>query len=154
LDPDTPVTDTGHLAVVLGGSEDSFTGMLLELMHKADPGNRMKLAQAFPLAHIALEIWMALPEPPTFAQMQEIMEPPPGDDDVRRCQAAKPVVWAECGDAATHAITYRCENGHTKDRDTCPLHHPDALKLTRPGCRDCLDQGLDVELVPMEATVL
>ena len=54
-----PITHTGELAVVLGGSADSFTGELLRLIAKADPWNRRKLLPAFPREVVAYAYWMA-----------------------------------------------------------------------------------------------
>lgn len=65
---DWPIPTTGHLAVFLGGSHDSFTGMLLGLFQKADPGNHRKLADAFPREDEALHAWGTLQDP-TFARL-------------------------------------------------------------------------------------
>jgi hypothetical protein len=45
------------LARFLGGSDDSFTGLLLMLIAKSDSGNMRKLAEAFPYETAAWRIW-------------------------------------------------------------------------------------------------
>lgn len=47
------------LVLFLGGSPDSFTGKLLELIAKADPGNRERLRAGFPREVAAWEEWQA-----------------------------------------------------------------------------------------------
>lgn len=47
------------LCLFLGGSTDSFTGLLLVLIAKADPGNRRKLRGDFPREVAAWEEWQA-----------------------------------------------------------------------------------------------
>jgi hypothetical protein len=44
-----------ELCLFLGGSPSSFTGQLLELVAKADPGDRERLREAFPRQVAALE---------------------------------------------------------------------------------------------------
>lgn len=58
-----PVATTGELALFLGGSEDSFTGLLLALIAKADPGNRSRLSMAFPVEVAAWYAWGAMKDP-------------------------------------------------------------------------------------------
>lgn len=70
---DRPIYATGDLAVFLGGSPDSFTGKLLELVAKADPGNRGRLMIAFPREVIAWQTWQSVSPAPTFGQMRELM---------------------------------------------------------------------------------
>jgi hypothetical protein len=70
---DRQMWGTGDLAVFLGGSEDSFTGLLMVLIAKADPENRVRLKLAFPRQVAAWELWQACSSVPTFAQMREIM---------------------------------------------------------------------------------
>lgn len=67
-----PLTQLDGLAVLLGGSGDSFTGQLLALMMKADPGNRQRLALAFPWHHVALAVWQNL-DAPTYGGMYEVL---------------------------------------------------------------------------------
>ena len=69
-----PITTTAHLALFLGGSHDSFTGLLLVLFQKADPGNYARLKDAFPEQAQAYETWMAMSPAPTFAQLREALE--------------------------------------------------------------------------------
>jgi hypothetical protein len=47
-----------ELCLALGGSPDSFTGLLLSLIEKADPGNLARLRAGFPRQVAAWEIWM------------------------------------------------------------------------------------------------
>jgi hypothetical protein len=52
--------DNWHgLCLFLDGMPDSFTGLLLSLTEKADPGNREKLRGAFPRQVAAWEEWRA-----------------------------------------------------------------------------------------------
>lgn len=67
---DLPITTTGQLAVFLGGSATSFTGLLLVLISKADPGNKAKLRLAFPEAVLAYDTWMAFDTAPTWDQLK------------------------------------------------------------------------------------
>lgn len=60
---DTPCTLIADLAVMLGGSADSFTGELLNLCGKADPPNLGRLAIAFPLTVTVYRAWMNHPDP-------------------------------------------------------------------------------------------
>lgn len=63
LPADVKLATHAHLALALGGSEDSFTGDLLRLIAKADPGNRARLRRGFPKQVAAWELWMeAAPE--------------------------------------------------------------------------------------------
>lgn len=68
-DPDHPLDGIGDLALLLGGSETSFTGQLLLLIAKADPGNRARLAVAFPRAVRAWELWQATSPTPIAVQL-------------------------------------------------------------------------------------
>jgi hypothetical protein len=70
---DRQMWGTGDLAVFLGGSEDSFTGLLMVLIAKADPENRGRLKLAFPRQVAAWELWQSCSPVPTFAQMREMM---------------------------------------------------------------------------------
>ena len=70
---DLPMPTLGQLALFLGGSDDSFTGDLLRLMGKADPGNRARLARAFPREDQALRAWMSTEPAPTFGQLEELL---------------------------------------------------------------------------------
>lgn len=53
-----PLTDWAALCLALGGSPDSFTGRLLELIQKADPANKRRLAAGFPQHVAALDLWV------------------------------------------------------------------------------------------------
>lgn len=57
---DRQMTLVDDLALFLEGSGDSFTGDLLRLMRKADPGNRSALRAAFPKIDAALFHWERL----------------------------------------------------------------------------------------------
>jgi hypothetical protein len=61
--PPEKLTTLGDLAVFCGGSHDSFTGQLLALMRNADPGNRVRLAWAFPLEDALLRGWEEMEDP-------------------------------------------------------------------------------------------
>ena len=53
-----PVISWYDLCLYLGGSEDSFTSLLLQLIAKSDPGNRERLRGAYPHEVYAYELWM------------------------------------------------------------------------------------------------
>lgn len=57
------------LCLFLDGSTDSFTGKLLELIAKADPGNRARLRAEFPRHVAAWETWIAL-APCTWGELE------------------------------------------------------------------------------------
>lgn len=54
---DYKVESWNDLCIFLGGSDDSFTGQLLLLVAKADPGNRAKLRSVYPREVAAWEVW-------------------------------------------------------------------------------------------------
>jgi hypothetical protein len=67
---DMKVATSGHLALVLGGDETSFTGDLLHLIGRADPDNLRRLTLAFPREVALWQLWQRLgPPAPTFRQM-------------------------------------------------------------------------------------
>lgn len=74
---DHKMPDLHNLAVMLRGSGDSFTGDLLRLMRKADPGPRQALARAFPVESRALDAWETLGTDddgsPTFGQVLDAL---------------------------------------------------------------------------------
>jgi hypothetical protein len=56
--PDDHKVETWHeLCLALGGDVTSFTGDLLRLIGKADPGNRARLRAGFPKHVAAWEMW-------------------------------------------------------------------------------------------------
>jgi hypothetical protein len=58
--PDNHKVETWHeLCLALGGDVTSFTGDLLRLIAKADPGNRARLRAGFPKHVAAWEAWQA-----------------------------------------------------------------------------------------------
>ena len=57
LPPEHSVHLWQELCLFLGGDRTSFTGVLLELIAKADPGNRARLRLAFPWEVAAYEVW-------------------------------------------------------------------------------------------------
>ncbi len=57
LPPEYEVVTWHELCLFLGGDVDSFTGLLLRLVQKADPGNRASLRASFPREVAAWEIW-------------------------------------------------------------------------------------------------
>lgn len=59
LPRDSMVTDHRELCLALGGDETSFTGGLLRLIAKADPGNLHRLSQGFPGHVVAFLTWRA-----------------------------------------------------------------------------------------------
>jgi hypothetical protein len=73
---DRQMWGTGDLAVFLGGSEDSFTGLLLVLITKAQatPANYSRLKFAFPREVRAWETWNSMSPVPTFAQLREALQ--------------------------------------------------------------------------------
>lgn len=70
---DRVISTTGELAIFLGGSETSFTGQLLALFAKADPGNWQRLANAFPEEALALIAWTEADPAPTWAQLAQLL---------------------------------------------------------------------------------
>lgn len=63
---------TGDLARMLGGSEDSWTGDLVNLIAKSDPPHKAALRAAFPMHVAAYEAWMDA-SPPTFENVLELL---------------------------------------------------------------------------------
>ena len=72
---DREMYGTGDLALFLGGSEDSFTGKLLFLLQKADPGNVARIRKGFPEVVEAWETWNAMSPAPTPRQLREALTP-------------------------------------------------------------------------------
>lgn len=70
---DRQLWGTGDLAVFLGGSESSFTGLLLVLFQKAAPGNLYRLRLAFPEVHEAWTTWNAMSPCPTGRELREAL---------------------------------------------------------------------------------
>lgn len=69
---DRPVQDIGDLALILGGSDDSWTGDFLRLVAKSDPEHRGKLRSAFPLEVRLWDRWIGsglAGSPPSYGQM-------------------------------------------------------------------------------------
>jgi hypothetical protein len=71
---DRPLFHTADLAQFLGGSEDSFTGLLLVLLQKADPGNVARIRKGFPEIVTAWETWNAHVAAPTPRQLREALK--------------------------------------------------------------------------------
>jgi hypothetical protein len=71
--PDMKLDTYGDLALALGGSADSFTGQLLLLIAKADPGNRFRLRAGFPRHVAAWEFWMASGGHMTAGQLEKAL---------------------------------------------------------------------------------
>ena len=71
---DRQMFGTGDLAVFLGGSEDSFTGLLIVLMQKADHGNLHRLRFAFPREFRAWVTWNSMSPVPTFRELREALQ--------------------------------------------------------------------------------
>jgi hypothetical protein len=55
------------LALFLDDSDTSYTGDLLALIAKADPGNRGRLARVYPAEVLAWSIWVEIDEPTAAA---------------------------------------------------------------------------------------
>lgn len=72
---DLAIAITGQLAVFLGGTEDSFTGLLLVLIAKADPINKARLRSAFPEVVRAYDTWMSFDTAPTWDQLKSALSP-------------------------------------------------------------------------------
>lgn len=76
---DRPILSTGQLALFLGGSEDSFTGLLLTLISKAQATaeNRSRLEMAFPYETAAWRMWQSMDPAPTFRELREALDAAP-----------------------------------------------------------------------------
>jgi hypothetical protein len=72
---DLPINSTGELALFLGGSRDSFTGKLLELIAKAQSTseNMGRLELAFPREVTAWKTWGSMSPAPTFRHLREAL---------------------------------------------------------------------------------
>jgi hypothetical protein len=70
---DVKISATGLLALFLGGSHDSFTGLLLVLFQKADPDNLARLRLAFPRVALAWETWGSMSPVPTFRELADAL---------------------------------------------------------------------------------
>jgi len=72
---DRPIDATWDLALFLGGSADSFTGKLLDLICKAQatPENLGRLELAFPREVTAWKVWGSMSPAPTFRQLREAL---------------------------------------------------------------------------------
>ena len=57
------------LCLFCGGSADSFTGLLLALIAKADPGNRERLRAGFLEEVAAWETWQSVPPGMTAGEL-------------------------------------------------------------------------------------
>lgn len=104
----------GDLAAVLGGSEDSFTGVLLHLIAKADPSNRARLLLAFPRQVRAWELWMEARPTPNGGQMLALL----ADDDPYHIDidlAGLPAEQAYELGRLTHAMVERAV-AHARDQ--------------------------------------
>jgi hypothetical protein len=100
---DRQMWGTGDLAVFLGGSETSFTGLLIVLIQKADPGNLARLRLAFPREVRAWETWNAMSPCPTPRHLLEALAEAAyiaehGSDDLETGHTRDPE-----GDEAAHA---------------------------------------------------
>ena len=86
---DRVIWGTGDLALFLGGSEDSFTGLLLVLFAKAQatPSNFSRLEVAFPREIRAWKTWQSMSPAPTFRQLREALDAA-GEDEPRATSLA------------------------------------------------------------------
>lgn len=73
LREDALVKDWDDLCLFLNGARTSFTGKLLELIQKADPGNRAKLAAVYPREVAAWREWMLHDTSLTAAQLDTLI---------------------------------------------------------------------------------
>lgn len=69
LPDDHPVSTWHELCLALGGDVTSFTGDLLHLIAKADPGNRARLRAGFPQHVAAWEMWTEADPPMTAGEL-------------------------------------------------------------------------------------
>jgi hypothetical protein len=70
----TCTVKTHHdLCLFLGGSDDSFTGDLLRLIAKADPGNRERLRLAYPRVVAAWQVWDKAASPLSADQLDKMI---------------------------------------------------------------------------------
>jgi hypothetical protein len=74
LPPEQRVITHHDLCLHLGGDPTSFTGDLLRLIAKADPGNRAALRLAFPVHVATWETWMTGQGQLTSAELAVIAE--------------------------------------------------------------------------------
>ena len=72
LDGDRKLSGFADLALFLGGSEDSWTGVFLGLVAKSDPRHRHQLSLAFPVAVRAWEIWVSQPDIKVYVMTREL----------------------------------------------------------------------------------
>lgn len=82
-----PVNTHAHLARFLGGSDDSFTGQLLDLFAKAmaTPANTERLQLAFPYHYLAWRTWMLVTPAPTAGELRTLVT-----------EALDTVMWWAC----------------------------------------------------------
>jgi hypothetical protein len=73
LAPGHPAGSWEGLVLFLDGMPSSFTGQLLTLIEKADPGNRARLAEAFPFEVRAWETWRRH-SPQTWGELAELLK--------------------------------------------------------------------------------
>ncbi len=73
-DPPQRLHSVEQLAVFLGGSGDSFTGLLLRLIAKADWSNKIRLSIAFPVEVQVYEMWQAHEPAPTWDELRAAVD--------------------------------------------------------------------------------
>jgi hypothetical protein len=73
---DLAIHSSGELALFLGGSATSFTGLLLDLIAKAQatPANMSRLELAFPREVAAWKMWQSMSPAPTFRELREALD--------------------------------------------------------------------------------
>ena len=93
-----PCSTWYELCLFLDGSPSSFTGQLLTLIEKADPGNRHRLREAFPRQVAAWEAWREL-APCTWGELDAA-----ADARMRERPQARTVTYDLSDSARRHAL--------------------------------------------------
>lgn len=140
-DTDTLYTHA-ELSRFLGGSEDSFTGVLLHLIAKANatPSNMARLRLAFPCHVLASHTWQLCDPAPTAGELRARLEAVldhthrGSDPDVR---AAHAYVHAMYGPTCPE-----CGRAWVAPSPNCPrrvnnLHPLTVLRAATMGCQGC-----------------
>lgn len=122
------------LVLFLGGSPDSFTGLLLTLIAKADPGNRARLAEAFPGQVAAWEAWCEL-APLTAARLEALAEA-----RVKTSAGGRAAFSFADLKEMFYLLGDRPETGHAKAKLEV-LSDSGTIGISAPGIRTACDHG-------------